>query len=165
VDSSKADLFGNLRVMTDSAKKVLPNKPAAAGCLFSDDSERLLFLRPTYKEFWEVPGGVVEDGESPKEACRREIIEELGFDHQTFHLLCVDYRSDRDAYRFLFDGGKLSEDDIRVLRLQEDEIAEYAFLTVEEITDRLQPALARRITVCVGRGSSNPLYLEDGMAV
>ncbi len=150
--------------MTESYRNALPKKPAAAGCLFSDDSERLLFLRTTYKEFWEVPGGVVEDGESPKDACRREIMEELGLDRQTFSLLCIDYRSDRDAYRFLFDGGKLSEDDIRVLKLQEDEIAEYAFLSVEESTDRLHPALARRIAACLAPGSSNPVYLEDGTA-
>lgn len=39
--------------------------------------------------FWEFPGGKVEPGESAKEACRREVKEELGDDCQVFERLPV----------------------------------------------------------------------------
>jgi ADP-ribose pyrophosphatase YjhB (NUDIX family) len=35
------------------------------------------YKRPTYKDYWDIPGGYVEPGESPLGACRREIREEL----------------------------------------------------------------------------------------
>ena len=33
-----------------------------------------------YKDWWEFPGGKLEEGESSLDACRREIAEELGVD-------------------------------------------------------------------------------------
>lgn len=49
-----------------------------AGALFSDEASRILLVRPTYKEHWDIPCGYVEPGESPLAACVREIGEELG---------------------------------------------------------------------------------------
>jgi 8-oxo-dGTP pyrophosphatase MutT (NUDIX family) len=37
----------------------------------------VLLLEPTYKNDWEIPGGIIEDNESPKECCEREVFEEL----------------------------------------------------------------------------------------
>lgn len=52
-----------------------------------------------YKDWWEFPGGKIESGESPKQALKREILEELAaeisvgrkimtveYDYPTFHL-------------------------------------------------------------------------------
>jgi 8-oxo-dGTP pyrophosphatase MutT (NUDIX family) len=41
----------------------------AAGALFHDTAGRVPLLRPTYKDFWDLPGGYVEPGESPYAAC------------------------------------------------------------------------------------------------
>ena len=59
---------------------LLPTIPASAGALIRARKGRLLILKPTYKGGWTVPGGVVEIGESPWEACRRETREECGLD-------------------------------------------------------------------------------------
>lgn len=39
------------------------------------------------KDGWEFPGGKVEDGETSEEACRREVMEELGCKLQVMWLL------------------------------------------------------------------------------
>ena len=40
-----------------------------------------LILKPTYKTGWTIPGGVMEaDGETPWDACRREVREECGLE-------------------------------------------------------------------------------------
>ena len=53
---------------------------AAAGMLLIHRDGRIFVVEPVYKDTWEIPGGVVEPGESPREACRREVGEELGLD-------------------------------------------------------------------------------------
>jgi 8-oxo-dGTP diphosphatase len=49
----------------------------SAGALFVDEYDRVLLVEPTYKSYWDIPGGYVEPGESPLAACAREVHEEL----------------------------------------------------------------------------------------
>jgi hypothetical protein len=70
-----------------------PLVPASAGAMIFDRAGRLLILNPTYKSGWTIPGGVMEaDGESPWQACRREVREETGLDVTSGRLACVDSR-------------------------------------------------------------------------
>jgi len=59
--------------------------------LFTDSGGRVLVVKPTYKPGWELPGGSVEDGESPATAATREVDEELGLRRSPGCLLAVDY--------------------------------------------------------------------------
>jgi ADP-ribose pyrophosphatase YjhB (NUDIX family) len=63
----------------------------AAGALFFDAADRVLMVEPTYKDYWEVPGGYVETGESPLQAAVREVHEELGITSPIGRLLAVDW--------------------------------------------------------------------------
>src|ERR1700690_3992226 len=55
----------------------IPAIPVSAGAMIFDRSGRLLILKPTYKSGWTIPGGVMEDdGETPWQACQREVREE-----------------------------------------------------------------------------------------
>jgi 8-oxo-dGTP diphosphatase len=50
----------------------------AAAFVF-DDAGRLLVVKENYGRYrWSLPGGAVEIGESPEEACVRETLEETG---------------------------------------------------------------------------------------
>lgn len=59
----------------------------------------------------EIPGGVAEHDESPLDACRREIREELGFELAIGDLLVVDWVPAHgvwfDGLMFIFDGGRV----------------------------------------------------------
>jgi 8-oxo-dGTP pyrophosphatase MutT (NUDIX family) len=60
----------------------------AVGAIFNDAGEVLLMehvFRPYFP--WGLPGGWVERGESPAEAVRREVKEELGLQVEVKHLL------------------------------------------------------------------------------
>src|SRR5690349_8448493 len=90
-----------------------PKKQMGAGALFFNAASELLLVKPTYRDYWSIPGGVVEDGESPRQGCMREVREEIGLDVRLGPLLVVDYTSratsPREALQFLFHGGTLDD--------------------------------------------------------
>ena len=109
---------------------VLPRIPASAGALLFDGQGRLLIVNPTYKDHWTIPGGIMEaDGETPWEACRREVREEVGIGVEHGRLVVVDFLRPKPAkpggMRFLFDCGVLPEAVLRAIVLQEEEFSEH----------------------------------------
>src|SRR4030042_1026069 len=44
--------------------KTLPKKRIAVGVLLFNDDNQLLVLKPSYKDHWTIPGGVVNEYES-----------------------------------------------------------------------------------------------------
>jgi len=147
---------------------VLPRVPASAGALLHDGSGRILVLKPSYKGGWTVPGGQVEeDGESPWEACRREVAEETGLVVNSGRLACVDFLHPRPGrpggVRFLFDCGVVTADQRATVVVQADEIEDHRWATPAEAADLLSGPVGRR----VGRtlGAATTIYLENGRPV
>lgn len=139
---------------------------SAAGALFLDDRGRVLLVEPTYKPNWEIPGGVIEVGETPSEACRREVEEELGLRREPGRLLVVDWapRDREDRILFVFDGGTITEP--RQIRLQQEELRSYEFVPPSEAERRLIPRLARRVAEALrARESGETRYLEHGRSL
>src|SRR5580704_4465033 len=104
--------FFIMATVTGNGEEYLPAIPASAGALIFDRADRLLILRPTYKSGWTIPGGVMEaDGETPWEACRREVREECGIEVHRARLACMDFRRPKPGraggIRFLFDCGRI----------------------------------------------------------
>jgi 8-oxo-dGTP diphosphatase len=139
---------------------------AAAGALIRDEQGRVLLVRPTYKEMWELPGGSLEPDESPLTACRRELREEIGFDPPLGGLLCVDWVSPSPPWdgglMFLFDGGVFSATQIAEIRLPREELERFEFVPPAGLESVLIPRLARRVLACLELGGQGGVYLEDG---
>lgn len=128
----------------DSLPKVL----AGASTLFRDAGGRILIAETTYREDgkWVLPGGTIEsaDGETPREAARRETLEEVGLDVEPGVLLTVDWvqgPSGRPPLTsYMYDGGVLDEAALGAILLQEEELSAWRMATPEEAQEYLSPA-------------------------
>jgi 8-oxo-dGTP pyrophosphatase MutT (NUDIX family) len=143
----------------------------AAGMLLFDDHDRVLLVDPTYKPGWEFPGGIVEAGEPPARAAVREVSEELGLSLPPRpDLLIVDWEPPRPprpgGLRLLFDGRRLTPDQIRAIRLPADELRAWRFTTEDEARTLLSPNRFDRLRWALhARTRGRPLNLEAGVPV
>ena len=99
----------------------------------------------TFPEYWDIPGGLVELGELPRDAVIRETKEEVGLNiiptrviHEDSNL---DVKKDLIFIRLVY----LCElnDDIRNIKLQEDEHSEYRLINnlSELVGEKISPFL------------------------
>ncbi len=147
-----------------------PGIPVSAGALIFDQASRLLILKPTYKSGWTIPGGVMEaDGETPWEACRREVREECGVDVRHGRLACMDFRRPRPdrpgGIRYLFDCGQVDRTALADVVLQPEEISEYRLATLPDALGLLRGPIRRRVRAATRGQGKRVIYLEDGRPV
>jgi mutator protein MutT len=127
--------------------------PVAIGLLKNDKGEILIQLRndPTNDSHnkWALPGGIVDENESPEEAVVREVKEETGFEVEVVRLLPKLFRSAWSHGCFLLIpyecriiGGEYSKQDFEVIEgkfVLPDEIDHsQTLLYTKEIVDLLK---------------------------
>jgi 8-oxo-dGTP pyrophosphatase MutT (NUDIX family) len=145
----------------------LPRKRAISQLLVRDHADRVLLCQLTYKNDWDLPGGVVEVGESPQLAVAREVSEELGLELPGGPLLLTDWLPPwggwDDALCLVFDGGRHEPTLLDTMVTQPREIRHAEFCTPEQVADRCADFTARRVAAALanvdGRG---PAYVESG---
>lgn len=147
---------------------VTPRKRVIAHLLLTDDQGRVCVLETTFKPDFELPGGIVEPGESPREAVRRESEEEVSLRVEVGPLLVVDwlapYLGWEDAVELVFDGGTCA--DPAALIPDGREIRAASWLPPEQAMATMAPYAQGRLRAALAaRGSGRTLYLEAGQQI
>jgi 8-oxo-dGTP diphosphatase len=107
------------------------------------------------------------DGETPWQACQREVQEECGLQVSRGQLVCVDFRPPKPGrtggMRFLFDCGAFGPDQLASIVLQAEEISGSQVLPLAEALPLLSKPVRRRVRAAAR--AKTVLYLEDGRPV
>jgi 8-oxo-dGTP pyrophosphatase MutT (NUDIX family) len=144
----------------------LPRTRGAASALLLDDVGRILLVKPTYTEGWYLPGGVIEENESPLAACVRECEEELGFLPRLDGLACVDWGPPQggvDAVNIFVFGGTVSAAQLAAIRLPPEELSDHVLVAPDKVAELTPPYVARRVAPCLRAiADGRAVYLEDG---
>jgi 8-oxo-dGTP diphosphatase len=138
------------------------SKDIVVAAIITDAADRVLIVQPAHKDGWIFPGGYVEPGESPSEACRREVAAELGVSIKgPKRLLSIDYRGSTEEYiMFIFDCGTFTDDMVKQITLP-PQLLEYRFATHEEALGLLRRNSAKRLTPTLeARTKTGIAYLE-----
>jgi 8-oxo-dGTP diphosphatase len=148
----------------------LPKKRMAAGCLFRNQLNQILLVKPSYKANWETPGGITEANESPRACAAREVLEELNLELNVGRLLVMDYNSAFEDYTeslmWIFDGGILTHTQTSSIRLPESELEEYRFVNASQLPEFVHSRLAKRLVQALRALENNQtLYLENQLPI
>ena len=143
----------------------LPRKRAISQMLIRDRDGRVLVCQLTYKTDWDLPGGVVEVGESPRLAVSREVEEELGLTVPAGDLLLTDWLPPwggwDDAICLVFDGGVHDAAIIDVVVKQEREIRDVRSSAPSRRSASAPPTSPPGRVRAAGRRAIQP-YTESG---
>ena len=144
----------------------LPRKRAISQMLIRDTSDRVLLCQLTYKKDWDLPGGVVEVGESPRLAVAREVEEELGLELRPGALLLTDWLPPwggwDDALCLVWDGGVQDPGLTERIVEQTREIRRAEWATLDDVRERCADFTARRIEAALEHRQGGA-YSESGV--
>ncbi len=145
----------------------LPRKRAIGQLLVRDRAGRVLLCQLTYKRDWDLPGGVVEVGESPQVAVGREIVEELALEVSAGDLLLTDWLPPwggwDDAVCLVFDGGEHDAAVLDAMVTEPREIRTAEFCDLAQVEERCADFTARRIRAALeAQATGHAAYTESG---
>ncbi len=139
----------------------LPRKRMSAAALIVREN-RMLIVKPFYRDAWLIPGGVVEAHESPYDTVSREVKEEIGLNLSIIRPLCFDYMPDQDgkgeAIHFIFEVRASPESQIHV---DGAEITDFMWVEMEEAQRLLVPPLAARVLVACRALETGACYCTE----
>lgn len=144
------------------------SKWVAAGALIFDESGRILLIHHRWRKAWEYPVGTSDGLESPLEAARREVKEEVGLNLDHLKLVGVDFfhrRTPNGNLVFTF-AAQVPDKAAAKVKLDRFEATEYRWVTREEaemlISDRLKNRLHELL---VAYDAGRTVYLQTGKPV
>jgi ADP-ribose pyrophosphatase YjhB (NUDIX family) len=179
VDGAPVDRIVYARLATDTPlhepagfrallNSFLPRKRAIGQMLIRDRDGRVLLCNLTYKADWDLPGGVVEVNESPRDAVGREIEEELGLQIPAGPLVLTDWLPAwsgwDDALCLVFDGGTHDAALTKTIVREAREIRSAEFCTPDQVRERCADFTARRVEAALANlaAGGGPAYTESG---
>lgn len=175
-DAAPQDLLRLARLRDDPApgdpaafiamlNATLPRKRVIVQGLVGDGQGRILLCELTYKQHWDLPGGVADPGESPVTSLEREVREELGLELAVGELLAVDwlppYRQWEDAVLLVFDLGE-HPDLLDDARLQRSELRAAHWVPPGQAHRHVAPYVDRLLGSLLPR-LGGTVFLEDGL--
>ncbi|ONH28116.1 NUDIX hydrolase [Pseudofrankia asymbiotica] len=133
---------------------------SVAGVVRREDG-RVLCIRRRDDGSWQIPGGVLENGEHIPDGLRREVAEETGLSVEPIRLTGVYLNVARDVVALVFlcrVGSQAGE-----ASAQTEESAEVSWLTLAEIRERSVPAFAVRVLDACSGAVEPAVRSHDGV--
>jgi 8-oxo-dGTP diphosphatase len=116
-------------------------KSVVVALVFIRKEESILLVKQDYgQQYWSLPGGVMEAGESIEQAAVREVREETGLEIRLGRLVGVYSKPGRGELALTFEG-EASGGELRA----DNEIMEARFFPLAELPENMRPHLRQRV--------------------
>jgi 8-oxo-dGTP pyrophosphatase MutT (NUDIX family) len=108
------------------------SRVSSSALILENKIGQVLIVKANYKPYWTFPGGLIDPGETPKQAAIRETLEEVGIDvdpKKVEFVAVVNRKSSlADTYQFIFKA-PLTKAMLNGIVLQKSEIDAFAVIT------------------------------------
>ncbi len=125
--------------------------------IITDEKDRVLFCHRCDYDLWNLPGGGVEEGESPWEALVREIREETGLEVEPVNLSGVYSKPEKNEIVFSF-FCKIIGGEIRLT----DEADRIEYFEVEKIPKNTSLKQAERVNEYFSNKNKTHFHVQMG---
>lgn len=147
-------------------KNSFPEKRVSSIGFIQNDELKILLVKPSYYKYWHLPGGFVDENESPLVAVSREIKEEVNLDLEPDRLMIINYHSGSEQQKevlvFIFDYGIIQHENFKALTVDHAEIVDYGFFTKQEALNLVGPDKKDQLRMCYrAHETSEFFYLND----
>ena len=116
-------------------------KTVVAAFVFICEGETILLARQNYgRQYWSLPGEVMEEGESVEQAAIREVKEETGLDIRLGKLIGVYSKPGENGLALTFEGQVIGG----VLRA-DSEISEVCYFPLADLPGNIRDHLRQRV--------------------
>ena len=90
-DAAERSAIPNERFYFGEPGAPAPNNPISPGvsAVLFDAERRILFMKRSRSEYWSLPGGRIDFGESAQDCCVRETLEETGLETRAVRIISV----------------------------------------------------------------------------
>lgn len=141
--------------------KTLAKRHTASGAFIFNEKNQLLILKPSYKDGWNLPGGVTDEFESPYQTIIRECKEEVNLDVKIKDLVLIDYSLktiddfEHDYIEFYF---TVSVENLSDIQIDNEEILDYKFVDINQAQKYLAPNYYTRLQAFLNASTYPVLY-------
>lgn len=110
-----------------------PRRMSSAGVLLENEVGQLLVVKAGYRDYWTLPGGIIEENETPRQAAARETLEEVGLllDPHTLVFVSVANRASAQAHTYQFIFRAILP--VSEIKLQRGELEGFGFVTRDQV--------------------------------
>lgn len=143
----------------------LAKNAGSANVMIENQAGQLLVVKSGYKPYWSLPGGWIDEGESPRQAAIRELQEEISYsiNQSEIDLVRVIHRKSAAAitHQFVFALNHLISVDTN-FQLQASEIDDCQWVSRQDIMERTNGRSYNQSIKCWAE-DSQATYLEISM--
>jgi ADP-ribose pyrophosphatase YjhB (NUDIX family) len=143
-----------VRARRQVVRTIAPGYTVGAMCFIERADGALLLVRLSYRERWGVPGGLLQRGEAPEDAARREVREEVGLEVVLVGEPAVVVEAEARRVDVIFRARPRADQDPGVAEPSSPEITEVAWYPADALPE-LQHETASAL-VALARSSRSP---------
>lgn len=122
-------------------REVVAHREAVAAVALTEDNELLMVTQyryPIHKSLTELPAGLIDEGETPLEAVKRELKEETGYEAERWQILASPYTSPGSHNERIHIYAALGLRKVSGQDLDKDEILTFEAIPYEDVLNNVK---------------------------